>query len=337
MRPATLADVAAIAGVSAKTVSNVMLDRGRVAEGTRQRVLSAANQVGYRPNPAGRGLSSGKTGRVAIVVPMLYQPYFAEIAEGLILALGEQGYATTLRIAPNAAAELAAATGVTTGDVDGVILCPHGLNDDLLADRELPRPFVQLGGPPTRRGDCVVMGEREGAYAAARHLLDLGRRRIALVWNASDAAAPGGDRYRGYLDALADRGVEPDSSLYVYGSDWDRRMSGYEAMVSLLLSGRSFDAALCVNDALAVGAMRALRSHGRRIPDDVAVTGFDDTAEGRFTTPSLTTVNPRKDEMVRLAVEMLLERLGGYDGPFRQVRTGADLVVRRSTDPSSGE
>lgn len=331
MRARTLADVAAAAGVSAKTVSNVMLGRGRVAEATRQRVIETARSLDYVPNQAGRGLSSGRTGRVAIVIPMLYQPYFAEVAEGLILALGERGYTTTLRIAPDAAAERDAATGVTTRDVDGVVLCPHHLSDELLAGRELPHPLVQLGGAPNGRTDCVVMGEREGAYEVTRHLLDQGCRRIALVWNGPATVEPHGSRFHGFRAALADRGLAPDPALYAYGSDWDRRMSGYEAMVSLLRSGSRFDGALCINDALAVGAMRALRSHGRRIPQDVAVTGFDDTAEGAFTTPSLTTVNPRKGEMVEQAVRMLTERMTGYDGPLREVRTGADLVVRASS------
>ncbi|TNU76435.1 LacI family transcriptional regulator [Miniimonas arenae] len=326
----TMAHVASAAGVSTKTVSNVLLGRPGVSPATRERVLRLVEELGYQPNLAGRGLSSGRTGRVAVVVPMLYQPYFAEVAEGLILALADRGYATTLRIAPDGAAERDAVIGTTTPDVDGVILCPHAFVEEMVDGVE-HRPLVTLGGPPMQSVDCVVMGEHEGARAATRHLLSTGRSRIALLWNDLGSSTPHGDRYQGYVDGLAEAGLEPDPALFAFGSDWDRRMSGYEAMVALLLSGRSFDAVLCINDALAIGATRALRSHGRRIPDDVAVTGFDDTAEGEFMTPTLTTVNPRKAEMVEHAVAMLVERLDGYDGEPRQIRTGADLVVRESS------
>lgn len=330
-RRPTLADVAAVADVSAKSVSNVLLGRSGVSAATRERVLAAVAELGYVVNPAGRGLASGKTGRIAIVVPMLYQPYFAEMAELTILALEAKGLSTTLRIAPDAEAERDAILGLSTPDADGVIICPHALIGPLIAGAELTRPVVQLGGEPIAQLDCVVMGEFEGAYAATRHLLEAGRRRIALVWNSPDGEAPSGDRYDGYVQAMAESGIQVDPALIASGSDWDRRASGHEAMVALLRSGAPFDAALCVNDAIAVGALRALRSHGKRVPLDVAVTGFDNTEEGEFTVPSLTSVDPRKPEMVAHAVAMLTSRLAGYDGAGRHVRTGADLVVRASS------
>jgi DNA-binding LacI/PurR family transcriptional regulator len=329
-RRPTLADVAARTGVSAKTVSNVLLGRPQVSAATREAVLAAVAEVGYAVNPAGRGLASGRTGRVAVTVPNLYQPYFAEIAERLILALEEHGLTTTLRLAPDGAAERAAVLGTTTRDVDGVVICPHALTAEML-DVPPPRPVVQLGGGRMPLLDRVVMGERPGAEAMTRHLLESGRRRIAIVWNGPPGVAPSGDRFEGYLAALEAFGVPRDESLFVSGVDWNRRASGYEAMVGLLRSGVSFDAALCVNDAIAVGVLRALRSHGRRVPEDVAVTGFDDTDEGEFTTPSLSSVSPEQGEMVAAAVRMLLERIAGYAGPAREVHTGAHLVLRASS------
>jgi DNA-binding LacI/PurR family transcriptional regulator len=331
VRRPTLADVGAIAGVSAKTVSNVMLGRNEVSEETRQAVLAAVAEVGYEVNLAGRGLASGRTGRVAVVVPNVYQPYFAELAERLIVALEQHGYTTMLRIAHDAAAEREAVLGATTRNVDGVIFCPHHV---LRAAEDKPRrPVVQLGGAPTPRWDCVVMGERAGSEAVTRHLLETGRRRIALIWNSPPGTRPAGDRFDGYLAALEAYGVAFDDALVYSGSDWDRRASGYEAMVGLLRSGAAFDAALCVNDALAVGAIRALRRHGYRVPDDVAVTGFDDTDESEFTTPSLTSVSPQQEEMVERAVGMLLERIAGDDGAAREIHTGAHLVLRDSSAP----
>jgi DNA-binding LacI/PurR family transcriptional regulator len=332
VRRPTLEDVAAVAGVSAKTVSNVMLGRNEVSAATREAVLAAVAEIGYKVNLAGRGLASGRTGRVAVVVPNVYQPYFAELAERLIVALERHGLTTMLRIAHDGAAERAAVLGPTTRDVDGVIFCPHVVlpEGETVAAR---RPVVQLGGAPTPRWDCVVMGERVGSEAVTRHLLETGRRRIAVLWNAAPGASPEGDRFEGHLAALAAFGLRHEEELVVSGSDWDRRASGYEAMVGLLQAGARFDAALCVNDAIAVGALRALRHHGVRVPQDVAVTGFDDTDEGEFTIPALTSVSPLPEEMVDRAVGMLLERIAGHDGPSREVHTGARLVVRASTSP----
>lgn len=331
MRRPTLADVGAVAGVSAKTVSNVLRGRPEVAPATRAAVLAAVAQTGYQVNQAGRGLASGRTDRVAVVVPNLYQPYFAEIAERLIHALEVHGITTRLHIAHDAAAEQAATLGPSTQDVDGVIVCPHHFVAEMLETTPARRPVVQLGGGPNDRVDTVVMGEREGAEAMTRHLLETGRRRIALVWNGFLGRPPVDDRYAGYLAALRAFDVEPDDRLFASGSDWDRRASGNEAMIGLLRTGREFDAALCINDAIAVGVLRALRSNGRRVPEDVAVAGFDDTDEAGFTVPSLSSVSPEQGSMVEAAVRMLLERIGGHDGPAREVRTGAHLVLRRST------
>ncbi|MBB5783084.1 LacI family DNA-binding transcriptional regulator [Nonomuraea jabiensis] len=336
MRRPTLADVAVLAGVSAKTVSNVLLGRPHVSAATRAKVQAAVEEVGYEAghatSQAGRGLASGRTGRIAVVVPNLYQPYFAENAERLILALAECGFTSTLRIASGGDRERDAVLGVTTADVDGVIICPHHLSDELLAGAIPRRPAVALGGAPIRTLDGVLMGEHAGFLAITRHLLDTGRRRLAFVWNGPAGAVPTGDRYSGFVAALRERGIEHDPSLVAYSSDWDRRASGYEAMVGLLRrSGPRFDAAVCVNDTIAVGVLKALRAHAIRVPEDVAVTGFDDTDEGEFTIPSLSSVSPDQGEMVAAAVRLLIERLDGYDGAARQVHTGVHLVVRDSS------
>ncbi|GAA4782659.1 LacI family DNA-binding transcriptional regulator [Microbacterium gilvum] len=328
MTPVTLADVAREAGCSAKTVSNVVLGRPGASAETRVRVLDAVSRLGYIGDPAGRQLASGRTGRVAIVVPRLYQPYFAETAERLVLEIEGRGMTSTLVVAHDLETELRAVTAAR--DVDGVILCPHAVTDEMLDVTPPNRPTVQLGAYASRHFDRVVMGEYEGFRRLAGHLLAQGRRRIALIWSGEEGSEPRGPRFDGYRDALADAGIRHDPELVAFGSDWDRRASGFEAMTALLATGRRFDAALCVNDAMAIGAMRVLRTRGVRVPDDVAVTGFDDTVEGAFLVPALTSASPRGDEMVAAAVRMLVERIEGYDGPLREVQTGADLVVRAS-------
>ncbi|MEU5870869.1 LacI family DNA-binding transcriptional regulator [Glycomyces sp. NPDC047369] len=330
MRRPTLADVAAVARVSPKTVSNVLLGRPYASEATRERVWQAVEAVGYRVNRAGRALAGGGSGRIAIVVPNLHQPYYAENAERLILALEAEGLTTTLRIAPDGKSGLRAVQGETTADADGVIVFPN-FHPDQLGDKAPERPVIQFGGGPSGLLDTVVMGQFEGFEAVTRHLLDTGRRRLALVWNATESGLPDGERYEGHLAALAEYGIEPDPALMVAGSDWDRRAPGFEAMSGLLASGADFDAVVCINDAVAVGALRALRTRGVRVPDDVALTGFDDTDESEFTVPPLTTVSPEHQAMVDAAVAMLVERLGGESGPPRVRHTDAHLVPRASS------
>lgn len=329
-----MADVAAAAGVSPKTVSNVI--RGTypyIRDETKHAVLRAVDALGYEVNPAGRGLASGRTGRVTIAVPNLYQPYFAEIAERLIQACEELGWTPVLRLTHDRLdLEIAAAAGDWTRDVDGVIYCPHVLSPQVAAQILPVVPLVQLGGAPVADVDAVIMGEYEGARAMTEHLLDGGRTRIAMLGaSPSSGTLPVGERFSGYRTAIEARGIAFDPALVVCGTDWDRRASGYEAMVGLLRSSVAFDAVFCVNDAMAIGALRAMRSHGVRIPDDVALSGFDDTEEAEFTTPALSSVSPEQQEMVNSAVRMLAARIGGYAGPPRSARTAAHLVIRDST------
>ncbi|WP_422114775.1 LacI family DNA-binding transcriptional regulator [Brachybacterium sp. UNK5269] len=336
MARVTLADVARAAGVSAATASHVLRPRDRpagtirVSDATQQAVCRTAEELGYVASAAARDLASGSASRIAIMVPNLHQPYFARMAETLILALEQRGSSTTLRLSYDAQAERDAVLGRTTRDVAGVILCPHALSAELLAGATPPLPVVQVGGGPTPGIDCVVMGEYEGALAAARHLLDIGRRRIAYI---ADPALPSrdGPRYRAYVDAHTERGLDVDARLAVEGADWDRRETGLEAMVGLLRSGTPFDAVMCVNDAVAVGAMRAVSLAGLRIPEDVAFSGFDNTEEAAFTTPPLTSVDPGVPEMAQLAVAMLTARLAGDQGPARRETALTELVVRASS------
>lgn len=326
----TLQDVATVAGVSAKTVSNVLLDRGGVSDATRSRVRAAIDAVGYVVNSAGRGLASGRTGRVALAVPNLHQPYFAEMAERVMAELATYGLSATLVIARTGDDERRVVTGEIAREVDGVVILPHMLSWDDDEQPLLPRPVVQLGGAWTARLDWVAMGERTGMQAATEHLLGLGRRRFAILWNGDIGEVPT-ERFAGILDALRAAGLNRDDVTVVTGSDWDRRESGYEAMAGLLGRRTEFDALVCVNDALAIGALRALNDAGLRVPEDVAVTGFDDTEEGTFTHPPLTSVSPEAEVMASMAVRMLIERLEGYSGPPRQVHTSAHLVPRAST------
>ncbi|RAX22243.1 LacI family transcriptional regulator [Actinomyces sp. Z5] len=332
-RRVRLRDVAQAAGVSVATASTALSGGGksgttRLSEQTRRRVRQAARTLGYVPSEAARGLVTGVSGRIAIVVPNLYQPYFSRLAEMLIDELAQRGLRSTIRLTEDVPArERDAVMGVSTGDADGVLICPHHLNDALLAGRRPPLPVVQIGSTPTAGVAGVAMDEFGGALAAARHLVSVGRSRIAYM---AQMDGDGGPRLEAYRFALQEAGIDVDPALIVRGEDWDRRDTGLESTIGLLRSGIRFDALMCINDAVAIGALRALQAAGVAVPRDVAVTGFDNTVEGEFTVPSLTTVDPGTDTMARAAVECLVAQLQG-EAPGAPAEAPTTLIVRGSS------
>lgn len=330
----TLADVARRAGVSTATASQALRGPGagtiRVSSATRDAVSRAAAELGYVPSPAGRGLARGRADRIAIVLPNLHQPYFARMAEALILEIEARGWTSTVRLSHDAPAERDAVLGRSTNDADAAIVCPHFLTAALLDGRTPPFPVVQVGGGPTAGIDRVAMGEYDGALAAAQHLIDAGRRAIAYIaepWLDRERSP----RYLAYRDAHRAAGLAVDPARVTVGADWDRRDAGLEAMVGLLRAGATVDAVMCVNDAVAVGALRAAQLAGLRVPEDLAVTGFDNTEESAFTSPPLTSVDPGVPEMAARAVAMVAERLEGADGPALTWTAPTVLVPRTSS------
>lgn len=331
-----LSDVAARAGVSVKTVSNVVNGYVHVRPATRERVQAAIAELNYRPNLSARSLRQGRSGLIALAVPALDMPYFAELARAVVEAAGELGWTVLVDQTDGLRErELEVAAGLRGHLIDGLILSPVALEVDELEHTREDTPLVLLGekiaGGPV---DHVAVDNVEAARVATRHLLELGRRRIAAIgYQASPYAASGvaALRRRGYETALADAGhpIVDDLTREVPGF---RRVDGAEAMRALLDLPEPPDAVFCFNDQLALGALRALADRGVRVPEDVAVIGFDDIEDGRWSTPTLSTVAPSKESIARRAVDMLAERISYRDEvPARDVRVGFELLLREST------
>lgn len=332
-RAVTMADVASAAGVSVKTVSNVLAEHPRVRAATRDRVLAAVAALGYRVNPFASRLRSGRTGVIAFALPHLYQPYFGDMAERVIAEGERRGLAVVIEPTDALAdRERAVLSGARRQQVDGAILSPAALGVAELQGLRVEGPVVLLGPrldvPPA---DQVVMDDYGAARAAVEHLLASGRRRVAAVGAAGDDGGSADRREAGYRDALAAYGVGVDEALVLRAPDWDRRSSGAAAVVRLLDSGASVDAVFCFNDAMAFGALRVLASRGLRVPDDVAVVGFDNTEQCRFSTPPLTSVEPGQEQIARTAVDLLVRRIEGREGPPEVVVADHHLVVRESS------
>ncbi|MFE4469778.1 LacI family DNA-binding transcriptional regulator [Leifsonia sp. NPDC056824] len=332
----TLHDVARLAGVSIKTVSNVVNDHPYVRDETRRRVLDAIAALGYTPNLSARSLRSGRTNVIALMIPDLRNAYFAELADAVMRAAAERGYSVLIeQFGDDREHEIAALRRPRPQLVDGVLYSVLALDqDDEDVIAAMPVPVVLLGeriftGPR----DHVTMRNTEGARAATEHVLGLGRRRVvALGAHPGEVIGSAALRLDGYRAALEAAGLPSDEELIVPVGSWLRR-NGAEAMRDLLANGVGFDAVVAFNDAIALGALRALQEAGLRVPEDVAIIGFDDIDETQYSMPTLSTIDPGRAEIARTAVDLLVRRIEGGTAPFtpERVLVPYRLVPREST------
>jgi DNA-binding LacI/PurR family transcriptional regulator len=329
-----LKDVAEHAGVSIKTVSNVVRGETHVSDATRERVLRSISELGYRPHASARHLRTGRSGIVALAVPDLTAPYFAELAAAVIAAAKARSYTVLIEdTGGDAEEELRIACGLGSSLIDGVLLSPLNLDQAALASRPRRMPLVLLGERDySLPVDHVLIDNVAAAREATAHLLGLGHRRVAAIGaQRSATSATAHQRVRGYQEALYEAGVPYDPALTCEVSAY-RFADGVRAMRSLLDLPRPPEAVFCFNDLLAAGAVRAAADRGLRVPRDLAIAGFDDVELSRYSVPSLTTVAPDKAELARLAVDALLRRIadGGEEPPAVRY-AGYRLVVRESS------
>jgi DNA-binding LacI/PurR family transcriptional regulator len=328
----TLEKVASRAGVSRATASRVVNGSPTVAPHIRDAVLRAVDALGYVPNQAARSLVTQRTDSIALVASETASrvfsddPFFAGVIRGVSLELEAVGKQLVLMMAgPSGPSHDRVERYATGGHVDGVVVFSmHGA--DPLPERlhRMGVPVVCNGRPLTPSPVPYVDVEQEsGARAAVRHLLDLGRRRIATIAGPQDMCA-GIDRLEGYRDELRGSGRR---SIVAVG-DFTRE-SGAQAMAHLLDDDPKLDAVFVANDRMAEGALRTLHKAGRRVPDDIAVVGFDDMDFARYTEPPLTTVRQPVVEIGRTAVRQLLRLTAGEEiEPLLMLPT--ELVLRES-------
>ncbi len=331
----SMRDVGALAGVSPRTVSNVVNGYVHVRPETRERVQRAIEELRYRPNVSARSLREGRTGIIALALPEIAAPYFAELADHVQRRAGEHG--VTLLIDQTGASrerELLVLEGYGTHAIDGLVFSPMAITAADLAARDPSIPTVLLGERIQDGGLLhISIDNVAAAREATAHLFERGYRRIAAIGADPDRDSPGPalGRLRGYLHAHEEAGVEAAPELTVTTTGWSRA-AGYEAVGALLRGGTDVDALFCFNDVLAMGAIRAVADHGLRVPADVAVLGWDDVEEAAYTVPSLTSVRPDKAAIARTAVDCLLAQVAGEPVADTEVRCTYRLVVRESTD-----
>jgi LacI family transcriptional regulator len=320
-----LRDVAVEAGVDASVVSRVLSGDSRlsVRAETRQRVLDAASRLDYRPNAAARTLKTTRTMAIGLLAPDVIN--YAPIAKGADERAREAGY--TLFVAQGGASDLLVGMH---GRIDGVLIGIGVEESPRVRDitRALPAVFVNRRGPSGV--PSITVDDELGGALAARHLVELGHRRIGHIGGPLEAQTAQ-RRLRGYLGALAEAGIDANRDWIVHAS-FDE--AGGHAGAALLLAGVPRPTGIFVSNVrAAIGAMAAARALGLRIPADVSIVGFDDTTFAPYLDPPLTTIRTALVEMGRQAVDHLLSLLRGFQMTDVVVGAAPELVVRASTAP----
>jgi len=326
----TMADVAREAGVSLMTVSRVINHKDDVSATTRQHVLEVIELLGYRPSGIARGLATQRTGTLGLVVLDVANPFFADVARGAEEQAYVEGYNVFLcNTDEDPQRELAVLQSLEEKRVDGVVLCSSRLDSRELYAALARHPAVVL---VNRRLEddgvsTVLVDDVAGGQAATQHLLQAGHRAVGFLAG-PPASHSGRERAKGYRAALADAGLP-------YNPAWVQPcspvvQSGYEAAQGLLTAHPELTALFCYNDLVAVGALRACADLGRRVPDDLAIVGFDDISLAALVTPPLTTCCVARYELGTQAMQLLLDQIGGCLDGCEEIVLHPELIIRAS-------
>lgn len=329
----TIADVARHAGVSIKSVSNYLNDYPFMSDAMRARIAASVEALDYKVNASARGLRLGRTGSISLVVPELAQPYFAQLAEDVVVRAEHHGLHVSIEMTgADPERELAYLAGDRGPQVDGLIMHAVGLARTSGEVTELRYPTVLIGDEIAAEGcDFVTMAHEAAAAAAVGYLAARGRTRIVALGAERESDAPSGARLRldGYRRGLEVAGLAADPELLVPAGLW-RIGSGRQGIEALIDAGVEFDGVVGFNDSLALGAISALTHAGLDVPGDVSVIGFDDIDEAPFASPPLTTADPSRHVLASTAVDLLVERIEGESGPARRVEAPFRIVERAS-------
>lgn len=326
----TMDDVADRAGVSRALVSLVMRDSPRVSQHSRDKVIAAASELGYRPNLQARSLARGRTDTVGVLVNDLNNPYFTETAQAVAAAASEHRLQVLLASGwGQIDGEAHALESLINMRTDGMVLCGPRIPNETLADYAARTPTVGISifGEPTYL-DSVCNHEAHGAQLAVDHLLEFGHERIAHIHAAPAAGGP--ERRTGFIDAMVNRGLAP---ILVEGDFTEE--AGAKGADQLLSLREPPTAILAGNDLAAVGVLGRLTALGVRVPEDISVVGYDDTLLASISATSLTTVHQPRQLIGRRGLELLVERMEGRS-EARHELIEPRLVIRSSTGPVPG-
>lgn len=335
MKRPSIKDVAQAAGCSLSTVSLVVNKRGYVSEGMKARVLKVVEELGYHPTRSARGLASQTSGNIGFILRDDHftkaEPFYTKVFLGAEFAARDLKYYLLLTTVPAHFTEEDLPRFLLERNVDGVIIA--GKVDPRLVDRidhfGLPVLLVDFQ-MARKRYPAVLIDNRAGARAAVTHLLSMGHREIAFV--GGDIEHPSlAERLQGYRETLAEFGVESPQSLIETVEPFSNALCGARAMARLLEHRPVPTAVFAANDALAIGCMREIQKAGLRVPDEIALVGFDDVETSVHLQPQLTTVRVNKEELGRHAVEQLASIIRNGSSHITTTHVPVELIVRESS------
>ncbi|MBZ6174700.1 LacI family transcriptional regulator [Streptomyces olivaceus] len=341
-RRPTVKDVARVAGVSASTVSNVLHDHPYVTEEKRRRVEDAIRQLGYAPSLVSRQLRAGRSQVLALAVPDITSPYFAHLAHVVMTEAHRRSITLFIdETGGSAALERTIAGGYPSRGVTGVLFCPVATSPAELERLKSNVPTVLLGEyVPGGSFDHIAIDSRGSAVEATEHLLSLGRRRLAFAgMRLGRRAGPAYERLEGVRSALRTRGLELDDDL-VFDVAEHSREEGHRVARELVerrspCDAPACDALVCAADLLGVGATAAFRQAGVAVPGDVALLGWDDAPEVRYTVPPLTSIAHDMEGLAGRAIDAILARQADPARPVEHTVVQHRLMVRESTGPGA--
>lgn len=324
-------DIAARAGVSIATVSHALRNPGRVSDGTRKKVLAAAEAVGYTPNNLAVSLRTARSGNIVVIIPDVADSYNSGIIKAIEKVAHKRGYSVLLgdtQGSPEREREFAAMT--RSRQADGIILMSHRVPFDM--DEKRPRELPPLVNSGEFTGcdafPSVSIDDMQAAIDATNHLIRYGHRHIAVITGDMQSTSSK-DRLAGFRRAMEQAALAIDDNLVVYGEY--TLQCGESATERLLLQKTRPTAVFCFSDEIALGCMYALRQHGFHVPEDMSVIGFDDIPFARYFTPSLTTVAQPVEEIGATCATVLLDLIDGKQPETMRQFLPHRLVVRKST------
>ena len=327
--PISIKDIAVAAGVSHSTVSRALNNSPRVSPETSERIRRIADEAGYSGSAIARSLATRRSKTIGVVVTTIADPFAAGVVTGIEEIAGDNGYSVFLANSnADPDRELRVVRSFEERRVDAIIVLASRVGALYLTLLSRLRvPIVMINNQhPSEFVHSVCIENTHGARTATRYLLDLGHRRIGYIGDRTGRQSDT-ERFAGYREALdaADLPFQPDLVQYGDGTP----DGGVQAMSALLSLPRAPSAVFCYDDMTALGAMRAVRSAGRRVPEDISIVGFDDLLIVRFTDPPLTTMRQPMAKMGRLAMEAVLDLLGG-SGANHDIKVQGELIVRSS-------
>lgn len=328
---ATIKDIARRAGVSTSTVSHALNGTRYVDPEKRRRIEQAAHELRYSPNTLASSLRRRRTLTIGVIVPDIGNFFFAAIVEGLEQILGKAGYTFILcDSSEEFARERSLLRLLAQKRVDGMIIAPSGMSDDYKGfPWEFDGPIVFIDRLPDGKipVDAVLVDNIGGAKAGVEHLIARGHREIAIITGLPGLSTTR-ERFQGYHEALLANGIQYNHNLSKQG---DSRLSSGHRLMLELLREQSPTAVFVVNNLMTIGAVLAIKEHGLKIPNDIAVLGFDDYNWARITDPPLSVVRQPAEQIGIHAAEILLNRIKNGPGKKRRiVRLETTLVLRES-------